>query len=89
MPDFEETLNKMLAAAGIEPRSAYTTGNVAKVLNVSTNMVIIMCDEWEPRRENKRGLECYRAGTHRRIPHHALVDWLEHNLNYNVINSEV
>ena len=78
----EKTLNKLLANSRVEKKSAYTTGQVALILNVSVNTVLMMTDGWTE--TNKRGLECYRAGTHRRIPHHTLIDWLTHNTQTNL-----
>lgn len=77
----EESLEKLLINSGVTKQSAYTTGSVSKLLSVSNNTVIDLCDKWQP--EKNQGLECYRVGTHRRIPHHALIEWLENNLYYN------
>mgnify|MGYP000299993239 FL=1 len=84
---FEETLNKFLQASGVDKMPAYTTSATAKILSISPSMVIYLCDEWQPPDQSKknRGLECYRAGTHRRIPHHAIIEWLENNFEYNLL----
>jgi len=79
----EESLEKLLINSGVTKQSAYTTGSVSKLLSVSNNTVIDLCDKWRP--ETAEGLECYRVGTHRRIPHHALVEWLKNNLYYNTL----
>lgn len=78
---YEESLIKLLVNSNQQKKSAYPTGNVANILNISVNMVIMLCDEWTP--YNHKGLECYRVGTHRRIPHHSLIEWLEYNSHYN------
>jgi len=87
MNHIEDTLDKLMLASGVEKMPAYTTSATAKILSISPSMVIYLCDEWEPPQKNIRtkGLECYRAGTHRRIPHHALIEWLENNHNYNIL----
>lgn len=79
----EEALGKLLINSGVTKQSAYTTGSVGKLLSVSNNTVIDLCDKYRP--ETGQGLECYLVGTHRRIPHHALVEWLENNLYYNTL----
>ena len=78
---YEESLVKLLVNSNQDKKSAYATGNVASILNISVNMVIMLCDEWTP--DNHKGFECYRVGTHRRIPHHSIVEWLEYNSQYN------
>lgn len=78
---YEDSLSKLLTHSSLDKKSAYPTGQVATILNISVNMVLMLCDEWSP--DNPKGLECYRVGTHRRIPHHSLVEWLEHNTQYN------
>lgn len=77
---YSESLEQLLINAGIGKKPTYTTGNISTMLNISRNMVIMLCDQWEP--ETLQGLESYRVGTHRRIPHHAVVEWLTHNSNY-------
>ena len=78
---YSDSLEKMISNSIKKQLAAYSTGDVAAILNISVNMVIVLCDEWTP--DNKKGLECYRAGTHRRIPHHSIVEWLEYNSQYN------
>ena len=85
---YEETLDKLLLTAKLAKKTAYTTSNVALVLGVSNSTIINMCEEWEPPEESNRnvkGIECYRVGTHRRIPHHAIVEWLRINIYYNTL----
>jgi len=78
---YEEAIEKLLINSGVTKQSAYTTGNISKLLSISNSTVIYLCEKWQPKK--KEGLECYLVGTHRRIPHHAVIEYLENNLYYN------
>lgn len=82
---YTDALTKMLATSKINKKTAYTTGDISKILNVSMSTIINLCDIWEPplvSTQISKGLESYRVGTHRRIPHHALTEWLKQNSNF-------
>lgn len=83
---YSESLEKMLVTSGVPKKNAYSTGDISQLLSISNSKVIMLCDDWTPpniRRTTGNGLECYRVGTHRRIPHHAIVEWLISNSNFN------
>ncbi len=76
------SLSKLLINADMEKKSCYRPRDILKLLNISYPMFITMCDLWEPlevKNRSNSGLESYRVGTHRRIPHHALVEWIAIN----------
>lgn len=85
---YDSRLSKMLGRAGVRERACYRVKDVAAALGVSVMTVRSMCDRWEPSAtENGRhdGLECYvfncsangpSSKVERRIPHHALVEYL-------------
>lgn len=70
-----DLLDKLITVSKVERKSAYTTGEVGKIISVTPRAVVSICDDWMPGIVG--GLESYRAGTHRRIPHHALIAWLK------------
>ncbi len=86
---YEVLLEQMLKSTGVAPAPVYRPSQVQKLLNVSEHTFRAYCDAWEPPQvpgRDPRGLECYFVGAHRRIPHHALVDWLSRNSGYEKIN---
>lgn len=87
---YEDTLVKMLKVAQLDRKPCYVPKEVQLLLNVSPNKLQQLCDDFEPpyvRGRKTSGLESYRLGTHRRIPYHGLLEWLENNLDYNKTNS--
>ena len=81
----EARLRQMLETGRIAVSSAYTPGEVCAVLRISDRLFRQLCDCWEPRdivSRRPEGLESYRAGKDRRVPHHALVEWLARNNSY-------
>lgn len=79
----------MLHIAGIEVKPCYTPQEVQLLLGVSPNKLQQLCDEYEPpcvQGRKTTGIESYRLGTHRRVPYHGLVEWMELNLDYNKAN---
>ena len=74
-----------LRAEFIPPQLDYTTGEVARILGTSRETVRQMILRWEPHNVPGRhptGLFARKLATHRRIPHRALVEWLETNSSY-------
>lgn len=71
----------MLEAAGIPLQPAYKPREVQVILNMDDRTFRMLCDIWEPNRKT-RGIESYYVSTHRRVPHHALVEYLAFNNNY-------
>jgi hypothetical protein len=63
----------------------YSTGEASRILGFSRETVRQMIIRWEPMDTPGRhpaGLFAYRIGTHRRVPHQALLDWFANNTNY-------
>jgi hypothetical protein len=74
--------DELLKVANLPKMPCYRPKDIQYILNISYPMFITMCDCWEPlevRNRSKKGLESYRIGAHRRIPHHALVEWIAVN----------
>lgn len=89
---YEEALAKMLKIANLGKKPCYVPKEVQLLLHVSPNRLQQLCDEYEPpnvQGRNTSGIESYRLGTHRRIPYHGLLEWLENNLDYNKTNGGV
>lgn len=80
---YSDSLDSLLLNSGVTKKSAYSTGNVSKILSVSLSTVINLCDNWVPDAKACEGLESYRVGAHRRIPHHALIELLTYTSEYN------
>lgn len=77
---WESSLRSMLTIVSIEVKSAYTTSEAATILSVSPATIRVMCEQWEPGQHCQHALECYRVGKgDRRIPFHALVEYLSAN----------
>ena len=76
-----DALEQLIFNSAINKKPAYTTGEAALILSVSKNTIILLCDEWTL--TTLSGLESYRVGTHRRIPHHSLAEWV--NINKQVL----
>ncbi len=82
---YEIRLLAMLNAANIRLSTFYTPAEARKLLRVSNPYLRIMCENWEPL--NVRGrrpdtIESYTFGGGRRIPHHALVEFLASTSTY-------
>jgi hypothetical protein len=83
--EVEAELAARIRAAGLAPQSDYTTGEAARILGASRETVRQMILRWEPPDVPGRhpaGLFARRLGSHRRIPHQALADWLARNTAY-------
>ncbi len=81
----QRTLSRRLRAAGLSPAQEYTTGDVARIIGTSRETVRQMILRWEPPNTPGRhpsGLFAFRLGSHRRVPHEDLVDWLCRNTAY-------
>jgi hypothetical protein len=81
-------INVLLQQAGIEQKTCYTPADICQIFNISQSTFARLCDQWEPPNIAGRqvGLECYRIGTHRRVPHHSLIDFIKRSHNYEVTN---
>jgi len=82
---YSTSLDELLQSSGVEKQSTYTPRAVAKIMSISYNSVIMLCDTWTP--ITFQGLESYRVGTHRRIPHHSIVCWLKNNSSYELLRN--
>jgi len=85
--DAEGQLHTAIRHAALKPAAAYTTGQVARILGVSSETVRRLVDAYEPPAARvgaggTPGLRAIRITTHRRIPHEALAEWLEDNAVY-------
>lgn len=83
---YEDSLSSMLTTANVRKQSCYTPREVEQVLNISRGKLQELCEKFEPPNiigGYKHGLECYRVGTHRRIPHHGILRWMQASLEYN------
>ena len=79
---FLNMLNKMVRDSVVEKCGAYKPNEVLKIMNWSYGMFIIYCNLWESPgvvNRDERGLEFWWHGSHRRIPHSGLADWLSRN----------
>lgn len=82
---YESRLRDMLKIAGLPVLPAYVPGDVRALLNITELAFRRMCINWEPPDTPNRyegGLESYVLGTHRRVPFHALVNWLAENSTF-------
>ena len=76
---YEQRLVALLNVANIRIAPFYTLSQVQKVLKISTPTLRAMCDCWEPQHIVGRRpdtIESYTFAGGRRIPHHALVEFL-------------
>lgn len=75
--DYQEAelaLSKMLAKASIDEKPAYRTREVIAIFDISEYTLKSLCDAYVP--NTKHGIESYTFGRRRRIPHHAMVEYL-------------
>jgi hypothetical protein len=80
---WDDKVRAMLAIAHLEAKPAYTTTEAAVILAVSPTTIRTMCEQWEPAHCKRDALECYRIGKgDRRIPFHALAEYLAVNNEY-------
>jgi hypothetical protein len=96
--DPEGLVARGLREAQIPPAASYSTGEVARIIGVSPETVRRLVDAYEPPdtaardgpvpRRGPSGLRALRIVTHRRIPHDALVEWLEENAAYLRLNRD-
>ncbi len=81
----EQEMITRVRQAKLSPQIDYTTGEVGLILSVSRETVRQMVLRWEPANVPGRhpsGLFAMRLGSHRRIPHRALVEWIRNNTAY-------
>ena len=81
-------IDTLLKNANVSRKSCYTPADVCRILNISSSTFGRLCDQWEPPniRGGGNGIECYRVGTHRRVPHHALLNFLQRAHNYEALH---
>ncbi len=77
---FKDSLEKLIDESGVKKKTTYSTGEAARILGTSTNTILMLCDNWTP--NSKEGLECYRIATHRKIPHHSILEYLKNSNIY-------
>jgi len=78
----EETVAKLLKQAKINECVSYRPSQIMTLLNISQGTFRGLCNTYEP--NTRHGIESYLIGTHRRVPHHALVEYLSRNNSYEV-----
>ena len=81
----EEKVIRLLKDGNIDKQPCYKPAEVQKLLNISYPMFLSMVEIWEPmevKQRNKKGLESFWVGRHRRIPHYGLVEWMYFNNGY-------
>lgn len=92
MCHYENSMNQILSDLKIKKKGMYRPLEIQKILGINDRKFWDLCDSWEPPHiigGNKGGLECYFIGTHRRVPHHALLAWFRVNNKYELeINDE-
>ena len=78
----EIQLSELLEIEGIEHHAVYRPGEFCRLLRISHTTLRQLCDLAEPiskTKPNPRALESFLAGSHHRIRHTALVEWLARN----------
>ena len=78
-------LDALLQGEGIARQSVYRPGEVCRLLRITRPTVLALCalaEHPQSGRVDPRALESFLVGTHHRIPHTALVDWLARNQAY-------
>ena len=78
---YEAQLVQMLETAKVPRKTSYRSKEVCALLGISDTTFRRMCDDWSPQNPED-GIECYLVGLQRRVPHHALVEWLHRNNHY-------
>ena len=78
----EAHLQDLLRIEGIAYRAVYKPGEVCRLLRISPTTLRQFCERAEPSgsdHHDPRALESFLVGSHHRIRHRALVDWLTRN----------
>ena len=81
----ERQLADMLHAEGIPPRAVYRPGEVCRLLRISRSTLLALCqlaEHPEVRNTDPRALASFLIGSHHRVSHVALVEWLERNQKF-------
>lgn len=81
----ERQLADLLHAEGIPPRAVYRPGEVCRLLRISRSTLVNLCQLAEhpaARQVSPRALDSFLVGSHHRIAHAALVDWLARNQKF-------
>jgi hypothetical protein len=84
---FEGRLVSLLNTAEIRIAPFYSLSEVQRLLKVSATTLRTMCDAWEPSTvvgRRRDSIESYLFAGGRRIPHHALIEFLAETSNYGV-----
>ena len=85
MTKYRETLDEMIAVAGIGKKPAYAPNEVQKLLGIGDHHFRRICDQYEGAdvvNGSGVGLECQWIGKHRRVTYPALVDYLMRTNGY-------
>lgn len=75
-------LKKLLLDSSIPDKGSYRPEEIKVILGISHQTLYNYCNLWEPyevKARSTRGLESYKIGGSRRIPKHALIEWLAIN----------
>lgn len=87
---YETMLGRMLKVANLSIKPSYQPMEVQRIFDISNTTFQKLCDDWEPphiKGGSSTGLESYRIkGAHRRVPYHALIDYLERSSSYEADN---
>lgn len=78
----KEIFSKLLSNSIMSDKGSYRPEEVKAILGVSSQTLHTYCNLWEPYEVTGRcvkGLESYKIGGARRIPKHALIEWLAIN----------
>ncbi len=90
LSDYMAKIDGMIAAAGLPRRGSYRPGEVCLLFGIDGRLFRRLCDEYEEdergRQINRRGLDSFYVGGHRRVRYDALVNFFALNHTYNVIN---
>ncbi len=90
LSDYMAKLDGMIAAAGLPRRGSYRPGEVCLLFGIDGRLFRRLCDEYEEdergRQINRRGLDSFYVGGHRRVRYDALVTFFALNHTYDVVN---
>ncbi len=78
----DQDLRDLLRIERIPYRAVYKPGEVCRLLRISPTTLRQFCALAEPegsRHHDPRALKSFMAGTHHRVQHSALVDWIARN----------
>lgn len=81
----EQQLQEWAQQEGIERRAVYRPGEVCQLLRISPTTIRLFCDLAEHpqvRKSDPRAIQSFKTGSHRRISHSAIIDWLIRNQTF-------